>query len=64
MTATGLAAGLATVAATALRLAAAGRRGSGRRAAAFGGAAFLGLLILDPGFLPGIASLLTRSPVI
>src|ERR1035441_4861748 len=59
-----LAAGLAVVAATALRLAAAGRRGSGRRAAAFGRTAFLGLLILDPGFLPGIASLLTWSPVI
>jgi hypothetical protein len=56
------------VAATALRLAAlatlpalagAARRGSGRRGTAFGGALFLGFTALDPGFLEGIASLLT-----
>ncbi|MFI4867244.1 MAG: hypothetical protein ACHQDB_09105 [Steroidobacterales bacterium] len=57
-----------TVAGAALRLATtllrgSGRLGAARRGAAFGLGAFFNLLVLVPGFLPGIAALLT-SPVI
>jgi hypothetical protein len=48
------AAGFAAAAATALRLAAAGLRGGTWRATALAGAARRGLLVLDPGFLPGM----------
>jgi len=65
-----LASGLSTVtgAGAALRLATtvlrgSARLGAARRGAAFALGAFFNLLVLDPGFLPGIAALLT-SPVI
>jgi hypothetical protein len=55
---------LTDVAATALRLVASGLCASGRRnAATFALAGFLILLILDPGFLPAIGSLLTSQVV-
>jgi hypothetical protein len=59
----GALAGVAAAAGAALRLATTLLRGSGRlcaarRGAAFALVAFFNLLVLDPGFLPGIAALL------
>jgi hypothetical protein len=64
--ASGLGAGAG--AGAALRLAttllrASGRLGAARRGATFALGVFFDLLVLDPGFLPGIAALLT-SPVV
>jgi hypothetical protein len=44
-------------------LRASGRLGAARRGATFALGVFFDLLVLDPGFLPGIAALLT-SPVV